>query len=296
MLLHKFIKQPYPFLFTPIRNLIVAFLLGVFIYLLNLISIDEALVAKSFTFSKQVVCLFAGLSTFIGTLLITEIGTRFFLGTQTKEAWTVGKEFITIIILLFTIAVFNNIMAFVISKKTADYNFLQQFVNAIIYVIGIGSIPTAIIIWFNYTILLKQNLKEVSLYNKQLEASIKQQDFAKTNTLKIETNNKSEILIIDLANFLFAKAEGNYTDIFIKTPTNYKRTPYRISIQQLENALAQDKHCIRTHRSYLVNLRNITSAAGNARNYRLNFYHTDIEIPVSRSKFEAFKKAFNSLA
>ncbi|MBB4119542.1 DNA-binding LytR/AlgR family response regulator [Mesonia hippocampi] len=295
MLLHKFIKQPYPFLFSPIRNFIVAFLLGVFIYLLNLISINDVLVTTNFNFSKQAVCIFAGLSTFLSTLLITEIGTRFFLNTKTKETWTVGKEFITIIILLFTIAIFNNIVAFIISKRTTDYNFFQQFVNAFTYAAGIGSLPTAIIIWFNYTILLKQNLKEVSLYNKQLEANLKQQDFPKNNTLKIETNNKNEVLVIDLANFLFAKAEGNYTDIFVKTTSSYKRTPYRINIQQLEDALAQDKHCIRTHRSYLVNLRNITSATGNARNYRLNFYHTDIEIPVSRSKFEAFKKAFNNM-
>ena len=290
----KVINRPYPYLFSPKRNLMIAFILGLVVYFINVLAMDVVYVNDNFLFSKQGVCILAGLTTFCSILFVIEIIPRFCFTIDVKENWTIGKEFFLIISLLFFIAVFNNVMSFFISKVHIPSNIWFRFFNASFYVLAIGFVPVLLIIWFNYTMLLKENLRQVSLYNEQLESEVKQNDGYEANNISIQTNNKNEILNINLNTFLFARAEGNYTDIFIKNLNCVRNIPYRITIQQLEEALKNYPFVISTHRSYIINIKNISSTSGNARNYRINFDDVVIQVPVSRNKFKIFKEAFNS--
>lgn len=288
----KVFNRPYPYLFSTKRNLIIAVAVGLFVYAINLTSIDESLVNETFLFSKQTVCILAGFTTFLGILVVTEWIPYFFFKPELKENWTIGKECLLIVSLLFLIAIFNNIMSFLISKESFSFNVLFGFLNASFYVVAIGLVPALLIIWLNYTVLLKENLRQVSLYNEQLEREIIQKVQDRPHIEKIQTNNKNEVIPLDLNTFLFAKAEGNYSDIFTKVPDGFESNPYRITIQQLDEALHTYPYIINTHRSYIVNMKHIHSTSGNARNYRIHFDGVDMEVPVSRSKFKIFEEAF----
>ncbi|WP_438711248.1 LytTR family transcriptional regulator DNA-binding domain-containing protein [Aquimarina muelleri] len=296
MLLHSIIQifnKPYPYLFSFQRNLIIAIVLGLLIYLVNLYTIEESYVTNHFIFSKFIVCLFAGLTTFFSILLIAEGVPRLFFKQNVKENWTIGKESLLIISLLFVIALFNNIMSFMLSKEHTSNTIIFSFLNSSLYVVIIGAIPATLIIWFNYTILLKENLKRVSLYNEQLTSRIKDTKPEIQNKIEIQTSNKNEVLELDINTFLFAKSEGNYTDVYTSISKKIECKPYRITIQKLEEVLQKYPFIISPHRSYIINIRNISTTSGNARNYRISFQGISHEVPVSRNKFQAFKNAFN---
>ncbi|WP_438422989.1 LytTR family DNA-binding domain-containing protein [Aquimarina macrocephali] len=287
----KIIHKPYPYLFHPKRNLIIAFVLGMLIYIINVLAVDKSYVDINFVLSKPFLCTLAGLVTFFSILLVLEVIPRIFFKPDLKENWTVGKECLLIVSLLFVIAIFNNILSLMISKEPSN-NIILHFLNSSLYVILLGIVPAFLLVWLNYTILLKENLKKVSLYNEQLESRIIHTENEVSDIINIQTSNKNEIIELDINAFLFAKSEGNYVDVFTKTLSEVKCKPYRLTIQKLEEVLTNYPFIISTHRSYVVNIRNINTTTGNARNYRISFEGVPHEVPVSRNKFQTFKDAF----
>ncbi|UNZ00312.1 LytTR family transcriptional regulator [Zhouia spongiae] len=287
------ITRPYPYLFSLKRNLFVAIFIAALIYFMNWLAIDGDYVSNNFVYPKVEVCMLAGFTTFFSILFITELIPYLFFNPEIKERWTVGKEFLLIISLLLVIAVANNLMSFFISKNQNAFDMLR-FLNVLLYVIILGIIPTILIVWLNYTVILKQNLKEVSLYNEQLRNKIELETSATGARVNIQTNNKTEVLELDIDAFLFAKADGNYVDIYTIAGDEVISRPYRLRLQKLEEALEAYPFIINTHRSYIVNLRSIYSTSGNARNYRISFKGIAEEVPVSRNKFKLFKEAFQA--
>ncbi|WP_062055508.1 LytTR family DNA-binding domain-containing protein [Aquimarina longa] len=288
----QIINKPYPYLFHLQRNLIVATVLGVMVYGVNLLTVNENGMNTDYEFSKSLLCAFAGLTTFFSILLVIEIIPRLFFKPDLKENWTIGKECLLIVSLFFAIAIFNNTMSVILIKEPSG-NILLRFLNASLYVVILGIVPAFLLIWINYTILLKENLKKVSLYNEHLKSRIIPKENEISDTINIQTNNKNEVLELDVNTFLFAKSEGNYIDVFTKESSNAKFKPYRLTIQKLEEALSDYPFIISTHRSYVINIRNISNTSGNARNYRISFEGVPHKVPVSRNKFQEFKEAFS---
>ncbi|PKV50610.1 LytTR family transcriptional regulator [Aquimarina sp. MAR_2010_214] len=287
----KIIHKPYPYLFHLKRNLIIAFVLGILICIVNVLAVDQNYVDINFVFSKPFLCTLAGLMTFFSILLVLEVIPRIFFKPDLKENWTVGKECLLIVSLLFVIAIFNNTLSLMISKEPSG-NVLLHFLNSSFYVVLLGIAPAFLLVWLNYTILLKENLKKVSLYNEQLESRIIHNENEISEIISIQTSNKNEVIELDINGFLFAKSEGNYIDVYTKTLGKVKWKPYRLTIQKFEEVLGDYPFIISTHRSYVVNIRNINATTGNARNYRISFEGVPHEVPVSRNKFQTFKDAF----
>ncbi len=78
----------------------------------------------------------------------------------------------------------------------------------------------------------------------------------KEDAIFIRIENK--IIRLDLHDWLYAEAQGNYTKI---VNTNGVLMPY-LSFSAFE-AMLPPKHCLRVHRSYLVNKNKISSIEGN---------------------------------
>ncbi|WP_052595109.1 LytTR family DNA-binding domain-containing protein [Aureispira sp. CCB-QB1] len=289
-------NKPYPYLFSTKRNTIIAIVLGLLVYIVNTTTLTENHIIENYVLSKTWACVLAGLVTFGSIILVTEMIPRLFFKPELKENWTVGKESLLILFLLFVIAISNNFLSFIISQTQNTVDILPSFLNASFYVIIIGTTPTILIIWINYTLLLRENLKQISFYNKELETKVKAIQNTTPDLIEIPTHNKNEILQLNLDSFLFAKTEGNYIDVFIKNADKIEYKAYRLTLQKLEEALKAYPFISKTHRSYIVNVKNISSTSGNARNYRIHFEGTTHEVPVSRNKFQTFKEAFGSNA
>ncbi|MDE1207866.1 LytTR family DNA-binding domain-containing protein [Tenacibaculum larymnensis] len=289
----KFFKNlsiPYPYLFHTKRNLIIACVLSIIIFLINYYSPQNTSVSNVFLVNKLYACLSASFVTFLSILFFTEFVPKVFFTAEIKESWNTVREFFFTLGILISIALFQNSFLYPL-KNVSNSNFFLSLVNTFIYVILIGTVPIFIIIWVNYVIILKENLRSVKAYNKELEKELKQKD--KNVVLSIKTNNVNETLILDLTTFLFAKSEGNYVDIYTKNIDSVDVKPYRISIQKLLNSLSDYSFILSTHRSYIINIKNIRRTSGNARNYKISFPDVSHEVPVSRSKFKLFKEEFD---
>ena len=111
----------------------------------------------------------------------------------------------------------------------------------------------------------------------------------------IQTLVKGDNFNLKEANFLFAKAEGNYSEVVLLKEGKIEKYLKRISIKELESQLCSRHKIFKTHRSYLVNLFFVDSVSGNAQGYKLKLKeHLEI-VPVSRKRIPSFEKRMQSL-
>jgi len=167
-------------------------------------------------------------------------------------------------------------------------------------VVSTGLAIFSIVLWVNYTIILKRNLKHVEQNNEKLEErlAIKENTAEKPENhqiISIESILKNEVIKFDINDLLFIKSDGNYIEVYTQNANETKHQLYRAPLQMIEEKLNDFAQIVRTHRSYLVNINNIKRTIGNARNYQLIFEGTNIQVPVSRNRFSDFNQAISSL-
>nr|WP_068887089.1 LytTR family DNA-binding domain-containing protein [Pedobacter panaciterrae] len=110
----------------------------------------------------------------------------------------------------------------------------------------------------------------------------------KSSVIFIQALVKVDDFKFDPVHFLFAKAEGNYIELAIKTPEGIKRELKRISLKQFELQLVNFPYLFRCHRAFLLNMRQIENISGNSQGYIISLFCTEEKIPVSRAKIESF--------
>lgn len=290
----EILTRPYPYLFSTRRNIMIALAVGLLVAGINFAGIQQSTL-DVYRFGKLTVIVLAGVTTCVGILLVIEGLPRLVFSQRVKENWTTGKEFLLVVFLLIVIAFLNNLVFFSITRNTSLVDYSDHLLNSIYFAVLIGSVPTALIIWLNYTIILRRNLAAVNSYNLQLQDRLsKPVNTLSEQLVRIPTQNKNEILEFDVYQFLYARSEGNYLEVYMLMPEEVKRIVCRLSLQQLATDLEEYTFLFSPHRSFLINMRHIVSTSGNARNYRVQLKNVDVEIPVSRTKFEAFNTAFEN--
>ena len=92
-------------------------------------------------------------------------------------------------------------------------------------------------------------------------------------------------LELNIQELLYVEAMQNYAMIFLADGSSQI---VRSTLKFLESTLSP-YHIIRTHRSYLVNLKNVKMVSGNAQGLKLSLQGTDTIVPVSRSYIASVK-------
>ena len=100
---------------------------------------------------------------------------------------------------------------------------------------------------------------------------------------------KSERFTFDSNSFIYAKAEGNYADIYLKSEDKISKLTKRIALKKLETQLADFPFIIKTHRSVLLNLNYIDSVSGNAQGYKVTLKDCPEAVAVSRNYIQSFE-------
>lgn len=184
-----------------------------------------------------------------------------------NDEWTIFRQICFILILLAVITFSNWQLNFSISSvvevpmySLRDFKFMT---------LAVGFLPVIIVIYFREKTLRKQNEETAETLSKKLHK------FGKT--------------IVDLpvapAKFLYAKAEGNYVQIF--TCTSVPIT-IRCTMKELEKQYTETGLFIRCHRSYLVHINAISEVSGTASGLVLSLSNGD-KIPVSRAETSLVK-------
>lgn len=292
----KWFTSPYPFQFSFKRNLILALVFGLLSFGINTLRLSETFAAKHFYLSAHWVSIGLGFVVFLSILLVFQIISFVFIKPSKKNNWIVADE-IKLIVLLFLVMIIFIYIYFVGISYTPKFFFSHTFITKLLFYFLTASIPfTLMVVWVNYTIILKQNIAKVKEQNQLLKKVVKSSEDKSRYNILIPTNVKKEIIEFNVNDLMFAKSEGNYVTLYQKSKNSIENHLYRISLNELKTHLKDYPYIIQVHRSYLVNILNISHTQGNARNYQLYFENYDGFIPVSRNNFKEFNLALKTLS
>ncbi len=201
---------------------------------------------------------------------------------KTRNNWKIWKEvaFIFLFFLLVGIAQFliRDIIYDNPNNWTRTY-LLEEIRNTFM----VGSLFLFIILPFNYNRLKSYYKEEPHLRNTGVISA------STVSTIPVETPLANEQFYLDLNSFLFAKADGNYTEVYLINSSAEKLVK-RMPLKMLEDKLSSYPYIFKIHRSYLVNTRSISRIQGNALGFRLEIQNGKYFLPVSRNRVPAFKQ------
>jgi hypothetical protein len=211
----------------------------------------------------------------IGSLLIH---LRFF---SAEPRWTLTRELLAIFLLLFGLGLVIYLSAFVIEEPASRWNF-PTFFDSVKSAFLIGIIP-----FFFFTLTnLRFLLSPVGLPAGFLKST----DPAGENMIRISSQLKKESLTFLPSQLIYAESDSNYVNFYLLNGDKVQKKVIRNAISEVEKELAQVPYFIRTHRTFIVNLKQVSSVKGNSMGYRLRMHGTDIEIPVSRTNTQRFSE------
>lgn len=195
--------------------------------------------------------------------------------------WSLLKELAAIVLVLLFLGVGVYLAGFLIEDTSIDRWNLPTLWDSIKQAVLIGLLPFGFLLLKNGSYLLPGQRARAS---DEL-ASVEMAD----PEVRINSSLKKEHLSFKLDAFLYAEAEGNYVAFHLLEKERLVKKLIRNSISNVEWQLADYPECFRSHRAFIVNLRNVTRQHGNASGYRLSLHGTEVQVPVSRQKARDFQ-------
>jgi hypothetical protein len=206
-----------------------------------------------------------------------------------EPEWTILKEALSIILMLFLVGVVIYFAGFIIEPPAHRWNiatFLDSFEKAAL----IGIIPFAFFTLINFRYIF---FTETEQYYTQLNyPKTRNQD---EELVHISSQLKKENLSFYPSQFIFCESDANYVVFHLFINGQHIKKMIRNSINNIEQQLSRIPYIMRIHRAYIVNLKVIASKKGNTLGYRLKINNTDIEIPVSRNNTKKFDREMKHL-
>lgn len=205
------------------------------------------------------------------------------------ENWKIKNELYFIVILLLLIGILQFLWRDVIYNNPNNWSwnyFYEEIVNTLL----VGSLLASTIVSINLNIQFFKNNEQATKLNLKLN---KEANKAINSKIVIETELKSETFTLNLQDFIFAKSEGNYIEIWIKDTASTKPIVKRMKLKDLESVLTIFPDIIKTHRSYLLNKNYIQNVNGNAQGYKIALKECHELVPVSRNYLDAFNAKMN---
>ncbi|MBC8755063.1 LytTR family transcriptional regulator DNA-binding domain-containing protein [Kordia sp. YSTF-M3] len=281
----KYLQEPYPYLYRNTQRLLL------FLGIISALSFFFSYTFEPFEVNVAEHKMDYFWISFIHAFLPFPIAFVYFTivnwSLKDDSRWTLGKEIFHLSILLLCIGITDFLIRDVIYDNPNNWS-LRYFFEEIRNTFLVGTLLLIIVLPLNLERLIYKSTK--SLKRLKLQApnkSIKQQ--------LVNIASFTENYQFDIAQFLFAKVESNYTEIYIYNDSEVKKILLRITLKELETQLQAFPNIYKTHRSYLVNLQKITACTGNAQGYQLSLEDYSGTVPVSRSNITAFNAYFSKM-
>jgi LytTr DNA-binding domain len=288
----KTFQQPFPAFVPNLRGTFMCFIAGCCVFLVLFVfgafGMHNLSAGPRFYYST----VYAGV-TFIISVLNCVFLPWMFPGPFKEEKWTVGKEILFFVWILFCVSAGNMFTSYLLEGDSINP---ANFLKAIGITTSVGIIPISI------SILVKQQtlLKRYSTAARQIEENVfvstpvrdinsltvdnkTAVTIDKNDCIELSGDNSGEKLSIPLYNLLYINAADNYIRIFYTDGTATKSSILRSTLKKTEESLASFPQFYRCHRTYLVNLQKVKHISGNAQGYKLHLAEVDDPIPVSRS-------------
>jgi hypothetical protein len=279
--LKKYLNQPYPFYYKGKKliqiSLVIFFLAFFFNYVIQPFGIDTAELKLDYFW----VALIHSVSPLF---LLIPLSFAFAAMNQSIENWKLKYEFLFIISFLLLTGILQFLLRDILYTTPFNWSLMylkEELINTFL----IGSVLAFLVVSANLNIQFYKNSEQASALNVKLTDT---EPLLSQTQLFIDTELKSESFHLDIQNFVFAKSQGNYVEVWIVDNSFIKPILKRIKLKDLETVLLPYNNIIKTHRSYLLNKDFIGNVSGNAQGYKIQLKNCKELIPVSRNYLEAF--------
>lgn len=232
-------------------------------------------------------------------VLATILNKNFKYLTENQENWTIKKEFFSVFLVFFLTAITQFLVRDILYFN--DNNWSRRYlIEEILHTFISGIFLSFIIIPFNY---LRLQLKNQEKANNISATLMQQKEIFTENHINetsfenifITTELKSEDFLFQIQDFLYAKSEGNYMEIYFSKNNEIIKLIKRLPLKSLENQLSTFKFIIKIHRSLILNLNAVEKVSGNAQGYKVGLKNYPTTVSVSRSFITIFENALQTL-
>ena len=278
----SFLEKPHPFIFNKSSVLlpaVVTFFLFLFIGPFGVADMDllyRLLLAALFGLDGAL------------AVIITVGGLKMMVSKAALEDhWTVGKEMLLIISVVFVICLIN--FGFFNFAGIADQKPADLFIQVTLKTTAISVFPVVILVLFEQFMHKRKSLQEALEITERLHQKTTIENSGADKLNFYAENEKFEISLLS-EKILTLKSEGNYVEIFyLNDQAEVKKKLIRNRLKALSEILPAEQF-FNSHKSYVLNKAHIESVEGNARNLNVTMSYLNFAIPVSRSKTKDFQK------
>lgn len=279
----EFLRKSYPQNLIIRKPLVGALILFVFtfLFIITYKPLDaHASVAESMNLTMALYALVSALAMLV---MISVLKKADYFSRE--EDWTVLKEVLSIILLLFGLGLVIYFAAFIIEPPAQRWTW-STFFDSVKSAFLVGIIPFTLFSAINYPYLFHISTD----LERPKEQKTKEQP--EEERLRISSQLKKESLSFFPSQFIFAESDGNYVVFHLSESGTTRSVTIRNTISNVSQQLEHVSQIIRCHRAFLVNLDRIVEKTGNASGYKLKLDGSEKEIPVSRQNIPAFDKLF----
>ena len=201
-----------------------------------------------------------------------------------SESWTFLKELLFDVIILAAIGVSAYFAGFVIEEPVSRWD-LPTFFDSFHKALLLGLVPilffTALNMRFLFIPEITHDFKPGNNFPSGSEAE---------KQIDIISQAKKEQLGFYPQQFIYAESQGNYVVFHLVIEDQSREVMIRSSINNIEQQLSAYPSFMRVHRSFIVNLKKVTTKSGNSLGYRLKLAGSNNIIPVSRKNTRKLDK------
>jgi hypothetical protein len=182
----------------------------------------------------------------------------------------------------------SNFIIYMIYFENSHFNW-KDFPTMLFQTFLVGLLPVLFIIVLYNSYFLKKQIRLINQINTNL---VKYQAAVPGKSdLTLSAKNSREVLTVDSNLLLYITSAENYVEIHWLDSGQVRKTLLRKTLTEIEKeAKNQCQHIERCHNSYIVNINQIKSIAGNSGGYRIILNSIDTTIPVSRKYYNSFFK------
>lgn len=205
--------------------------------------------------------------------------------------WTIKRELFWSVINLLCIGSANFIYSYFLDITILNIGSFLMFMT---YTLAVGIFPITIAVILNYSRWNRKFQAESEALNPILESAADTTAAIEEPKVMFFAENGSPELEIMSANFLYAKADDNYVELYYLNTENIKRKVIRNSLKAIHSFLPTSNNFYRCHKSYVINLDHVNHISGNAQGYKFHLKYGEDLIPVSRANNEFVKNYFTN--
>lgn len=233
-----------------------------------------------------------GLTSLFANVVIPRLLPRYY----DEDSWTAGRHAGHVLLVLFCVAAGNQGLLAVLNLPRPPFWLMYVVVTTV------GIFPIAMGVMLAERRRLQRNLAQARQVNTQLNqlhqpapvmAATPEPVLPKGILLTGESGKDRLSLLPN--QLIYVESVGNYVEVHWLNFMFPQKTVLRSTLKDIEAALADQPQFFRCHRAFLVNMRAVNHATGNARGYQLTISGSSREIPVSRSYVAAFDERMAGL-